>query len=149
MPIIAGKPLICIYHAVQHNNIAIFMSALQGFGSAFSKPYYIWMFTQAWRYSTQSWYFPQQMQKTSSCNMKNSNLYIENKYHYLTSQKNPITFEQRCIIQMIKWCICTYSPNGVLWGFDYGWLDNNMPILTFVMCLIPTTKYPNYPHVQR
>ena len=36
------------------------------------------------------------MQETLYCNMQNFNLYIKTKYHLLTLQKNPITFEQSC-----------------------------------------------------
>ena len=38
------------------------------------------------------------MQKTSSCNTKISNLYIENKYHHLTLQKNSHYFWTRVYI---------------------------------------------------
>ena len=36
--IIVEKTLICIYHVLQHENIAMFLSAFQRFGSAFFRP---------------------------------------------------------------------------------------------------------------
>ena len=81
MSSITEKSLISSYYVVQHTNITISIYLLQRFGSEFFKPYYVWVFTQAWRYNIHSWYFPQWMQNTSSC--KISNLYIENKYHHL------------------------------------------------------------------
>ena len=122
---------ISIYHVVQHENIAISLSVLQRFGSAFLTPYKFWMFREVWWYIIYVWYFYNKCKRPNHARCKIPNPYIE--YTVIWRRKKSDYFWARVYTWGSRCCtVLWYVPSGpiVLFACNVSAVSILVPLST-------------------